>query len=630
MKSFDQQEKDTATRRLRELLLRVKAPVKAQADWDRLENNVFAALDNEKQPARTSQRPALSRFFLSLPRFSIAHAAAAALILSVAGVGLHLAYRSAIGTTAASLISLQGHVAVRWDGKGAWDTLSSIGPLSQKAAMPGTEFSPLAASSAVILLDKGSVVKVFEKSLLTIKDASASQQTCFLATGSVLVKVNKLLPGRRFEIRTPCAACGVVGTIFRVDANGAAATTLSVYQGKVRMSPQAGPPSSATVVATGRQMTMARDGAVAFGRITEKITPIRDISVLSMLVEHPENAGGGDAAVVDITSSPDGAKVMINNNMAGITPLLVREMPGTYGVALFADGCAPYEGKLVVGCDRVVSLAADLAATVALAPSAASPRRRIVSAVSQRKQTEQELLLIPDYVEALVNMSSGEYQQALAILDSLSTSGMIDIRQRMCIMETVNACYAKLGDFEHASDVLEERLQKTDSPKAKGQILWELANMRANCLGDYEGAEMALVEFLILQPDATWAHDAYRKLAETQYYLGKYKSAAETYQEHIRTFPDDPDIDHSMFNLACILGRDMDDYEKAAGWYTRLLNSFHASKYRSAALFRRAECFMELGKTDDAIKDYRAYLALEPEGIWRSICIGTLKKYKVL
>jgi tetratricopeptide (TPR) repeat protein len=75
---------------------------------------------------------------------------------------------------------------------------------------------------------------------------------------------------------------------------------------------------------------------------------------------------------------------------------------------------------------------------------------------------------------------------------------------------------------------------------------------------------------------------------------------------------------------------DMGDYAKAAGWYTRLLNSFHASKYRSAALFRRAECSMELGKTDDAIKDYRAYLALEPEGIWRSICIGTLKRYKVL
>jgi hypothetical protein len=39
---------------------------------------------------------------------------------------------------------------------------------------------------------------------------------------------------------------------------------------------------------------------------------------------------------------------------------------------------------------------------------------------------------------------------------------------------------------------------------------------------------------------------------------------------------------------------------------------------------------MQMGKTDEAIKDFKAYLAREPEGIWRSICIGTLKKYKVL
>jgi tetratricopeptide (TPR) repeat protein len=85
-----------------------------------------------------------------------------------------------------------------------------------------------------------------------------------------------------------------------------------------------------------------------------------------------------------------------------------------------------------------------------------------------------------------------------------------------------------------------------------------------------------------------------------------------------------------MFNLACILGRDMGDCEKAAGWYTRLLNSFQASKYRPAALFRRAECYVQMGETDQAVKDYRAYLAAEPDGIWRSVCVGALKKFKVL
>jgi tetratricopeptide (TPR) repeat protein len=632
MNPFDQQEKSAAAQRLRKLLSTVKAPVKQEQAWSALENDLFAALDNEKQTVRT---PSANRLFaFARPRFTIAYAAAAALVFSFAGIGLKVAYNNTIGNeSTASLVSMQGKVAVQWAGKGPWDTLSSMESASAgKTAKRGTVFAPLAGSGAVILLDKGSVIKLSEQSSLSIITSTEAKQVCFLAKGSVLVKVNKRLQGQCFEIRTPCATCSVVGTLFRVDADAMAATTLSVYQGKVRMMPSAGPASGATIVATGKQMTVSRDGNVAFGLISENSTPIRDISVLSMLLEPlVEKSWQNNSSVLDITSRPDGAKVMINNVMAGITPLLIRKPAGTYSVALYSDGYNPYEGSIMVGRDRVVRCMAALSrATAEATVPVVILRHRIVSPTLQRKLCEAELRLIPEYVEALVNMSSGEYQQALAILDSLSSCSVIDIKQRMCIMETINKCFRKLGDFEHASDLLEERLLKTDSPQAKGQILWELANMRANCLGDYEGAEMALVEFLILQPDAMWAHNAYSKLAETQYYLNKYKIASETYQKHIRTFPDDPDIDRSMYNLACILSRDLGDFGKAAGWYSRLLNSFHASKYRSAAFFRRAECSMQMGKTDEAIKDYKAYLALEPDGIWRSICIGVLKKNKVL
>jgi TolA-binding protein len=634
MGSFDHQEKSESTQRLHALLSGVKAPARQKNDWQRLENNIFAALDDEKQATVPTASAAVSspRFFFALPRFSVAWAAAAALVLSATAIGLSIAYhKTASDATAAAVVSVRGRLAVQWEGKGPWDTLSSGGSVA-KTAGAGTIFSTLPGSSAVILLDKGSIVRLYERSVFTLRSFARQQRVCFLARGGVLVKVNKLQPGQKFEVRTPCAMCSVVGTIFRVDAAGStAATTLSVYQGKVRMAPAAmaaGSASVATVVATGRQMTISQSGAVTFGRITEKITPIRDISALSMLVEPSENIPA-NAAVVDITSTPEGAKVMINNVLAGITPLLVREIPGRYNVAMFAGGCVPYESAIDVGRDRIVSLAVELQATPTLVP----PKHRAATAVSmpaRRAHSEQELRLMPCYVEALVNISSGEYQQALAILDSLSGSGMVDIRQRMSIMEAINSCYAKLGDFGSASNSLEEKLQKTDSPREKDQILWEIANVKANCLGDYEGAEMALVEFLIVQPDAMWAHDAYSKLAETQYYLGKYKSAAETYLKHIRTFPEDPDIDHSMFNLACILGGDMGDCIKAADWYARLLNSFHASKYRSAALFRRAECYMQMGRTDDAIRDYRAYLALEPDGIWRTACVSALKKCKIL
>jgi TolA-binding protein len=157
-----------------------------------------------------------------------------------------------------------------------------------------------------------------------------------------------------------------------------------------------------------------------------------------------------------------------------------------------------------------------------------------------------------------------------------------------------------------------------------------MAIMRANCLGDYQGAEMALVEFLIVQPNAIWAHSAYSKLAEIQYYLAKYENSAETYQKHIAAFPDDPDIDRSMYNLACILGEDLNRCEKAALWYSRLIDSFRASKYRAAAFFRRGECELTMEKFQEAQRDFKTYLSLSPDGIWRETCTMDIKKFKGL
>jgi tetratricopeptide (TPR) repeat protein len=355
--------------------------------------------------------------------------------------------------------------------------------------------------------------------------------------------------------------------------------------------------------------------------------PIHDISVLSMLAEQ----SGAETGVLDITSQPDGAMVLINGTMTGKTPFHAKVRRGCdYSVAVYTEGYSPWETHVSIGRDLFCSVHAPLSPAVAAPPLAMPAKKAPALPVALRQQSETELALIPEYIEALVEISSGEYQRAICIFDSLWNSGIVDIKGRMCLMEKVNACYAKLGDFSKAAEALEDRYQKAETPQEKGQLLWEMATMRANCLGDYQGAEMALVEFLIIQPSAIWAHSAYSKLAEIQYYLAKYENAAETYQKHIATFPDDPDIDRSMYNLACILGQDLNRCEKAALWYSRLIDSFHASKYRAAAFFRRGECELNIGKFQDAQRDFRSYLSLSPDGIWRETCAMDIKKFKGL
>jgi len=623
MDSFTKQENSPQRKTLRTLLSTLIVPPKAAHDWQRLENDLFLALD--EQNGKSMARPLHKNSFFQ-PRFAFFISAAAAMVIMLIGVGVSIANKtSKSNLSVASLASVQGHVAVLWGGKGQWDTISSVqsGSLG-KTAKAGTIIASQGKSSAILLLDKGNIVKVYENSRLVISASTPQNQVCVLACGSVLAKVAKRSEQQNFEIHTPCANVKIIGTVFRVDADSMIRTTLSVFHGKVAMTSTT-PKTSAKVVSTGEKMSIDHNGVAFNQRIGETEMPINDISVLSMIADET-NALSNSFAVVDISSDPLGAKVMINNLMVGTTPLFVKKEPGMYSVVIVENGFTPLEKSLVVSNNRYMSLYAELL------PSSATrqPQNPIKHITIKARKCQDELRLIPEYVEALVNISIGEYQRALSILDSLSNSGIIDIRLRMCIMQSVNECYKKIGDFAKAEDQLENRLAATDASQTKAQILWELANIRANCLGDYEGAEMALVEFLILEPDALWAQNAYSKLAEVQYFNNKFRNAAETYRKHISLFPKDPDIDKSLYNLACITGQDIGDNKKAAELFTKIIVGHQKSKYLNASYFKRGETYLKLGKTEAAAADFSSYLSLQPDGIFKTLCLEDLKRCKAV
>jgi|WetSurMetagenome_2_1015567.scaffolds.fasta_scaffold00173_6 TolA-binding protein len=629
MKTFSEK-KPLSRNSLGELLREVRVPQKSEQEWQKLENDLFLRLD-----APPSVRPHTGRLpvfpFFSFPRPAFAWAAAAVVALAVVGAGVAVALRGDGKASVACLVNVKGALSVTWDGKGTPQTITSLTSRNAaRVAGPKTVFRTFAGQTAIIRLDRGSILSLGPDSRLTIEASSPSRQVCFLSTGSVLVKVHKRAPGQRFEIRTPCASCRVVGTVFRVDARGESQTTLSVYQGKVKLTPSAGIAGGETYVETGRQLSVGTGMEPEARMLTAAQRPIHEISMLGMLVDQDAN----DIGLLDIASVPAGAKVLLNGAMAGKAPLIAKAFKGVNSIVICGDGFQPLDTQVMLGDNGICEIRA------ALPPLAPERKSSCLTVQASRHpfhrtampvrpaSSESELQTMPDYIEALVDMASGEYQAALTIFDSLSNNGVVDIRGRMCLMEKINACYAKIGDFTKASDALEERCQQAQTAQDKGQLLWEISVMRANCLGDYEGAEMALVEFLILQPNAIWAHSAYGRLAEIQYYLGKYDAAAETYERHIATFPDDPDIDKSMFNLACIMGKDLNDCDKAARWYSRLIDSFHASKYRAAAFFRRGECEVQMGKDTDARRDFGASLVLSPDGAWREMCLANINKLR--
>jgi Uncharacterized protein conserved in bacteria len=601
----------------------VKPSLKNEHDWTVLENSLFATLLETRPFREKHQESFLFNFFRP---FVVAPAATALLLFLV--VFIHQFLNSQVDPYT-RVLSVHGTVLASATGAKKVDTLTGINGFSNIPDFSKKfTFKTLENSTFIMQLDQGSVFELSQNSIVSIKEINRRHLFFNLDEGSMLVKVSKRLKNQKFIISTPTASCAVVGTIFKVDVRNAAnsnsmQTVLTVYEGKVKFSTGKG--KQTIFVASGQTCVTENNAFGAVRAISEPETPIKDISALELLVNH-ENSKGAKYGLIDVTTQPDQAIVIIDDSLTGKAPLLARKATGRHSIIITANGYAPLEKTFEIGKDSISRISASLEKNAENGKIALHHAKKSISPAVL--QPESTLVAVPEYVEAMVHITIGEYQKAVGILDSLKNSQPIDMKSRMSIMKKINTCYVKLGNFKNALDRLEDKYEKSSTNADKENVLWEIANIKANCMGDFQGAEMALVELLVVAPAGIRAHDAYGKLAEIQYMLGKFESAVATYKEHIKKYPDDPDMDKSLFSLANIIANDMHIYKEALVLYTKLLKTCPHSSYVEAALYARAGCLIKLGRIAEAQNDLKKYLKESPDGIWSSVCLQQLKELK--
>ena len=111
----------------------------------------------------------------------------------------------------------------------------------------------------VTLVDQ-SLISVGPKSEVRVvqQTAVSSQSSLELAYGKVRMRLTKQ-PGQRFELRTPTAVAGVIGTDFGADASVPGTTHFICLEGEVRIS-NADPRVPGTVICRGGYMTDVKEG----------------------------------------------------------------------------------------------------------------------------------------------------------------------------------------------------------------------------------------------------------------------------------------------------------------------------------------------------------------------------------
>jgi hypothetical protein len=321
---------DPMLKRLQKRARDVPGPSENAIDWVRIESGVFAALDRPSARPRQASfpGPVIRAIVDWRPTPAIAWGFAALVVCALAGSWFTFQNSGA----SARILRVSGDVQCRTLG-------TSAAAIPGRMLSRGMSFSTAGRSLLVAQTDPGSYIALSPASEMTITALSRHVEEVALSRGMVSAQLRKVAD-RSFAVLTANAVCTALGTVFQVHAgvaeNGGARTDLFVVRGAVRIRGR-GRASVYRVVNAGQAVAMVGDslGQPVFQpREIPADTSIDSLALRGMGLGAAENVPG----LISITSDPPGARVRVNGENAGATPLNLQRTAGAYAIAVTMDG----------------------------------------------------------------------------------------------------------------------------------------------------------------------------------------------------------------------------------------------------------------------------------------------------
>ncbi len=608
MNSFDDQQKNISIKRIGETLREITPPRRNEEQWIDLENRIISKLNNDDRRGEK----VITKF--RVPFWYPLAAAAAILIVALTPFKSFLPSSTPSPVSLTILSSSEDAVLISETESKKISDNETLSVGKNKSYTLKTTDSPL-----TVRLDDGSGFLLKESSILSV---IRSDETTFLADlkqGEILASVTKRENGRQFVILSHNAKSCVVGTIFgvSVETGDMPRTTLSVHRGAVQFSTKEYSSISKTV-GRGSSISCTDNRLGAIEPLTEANTPIRDISYLSTALEVTGDSTDV-AGMIEFISTPKGAKVSIGGAIVGTTPLVSKYPAGNYTTRLSMDGYITETDTIRIQPGGIKTVVTNLRQNAPLKPQKASKTK--IAHVNRPKKTSQEdkKLMPPEYVEALIQITVGEYRKALEALETLRDDPSLNRQQKLQVMEKITHCYRGLGDFNNAVNRLEAQYQSARTRGKKGSLLWQIATMRLNCLGDFEGAQKNLQQYIAEHPHGSWSEQALLSLAELAYLQEDASKAIELYKRHTQRFESSRETDRSLFRIGRIYIEEFNQPRKALGYYERIIEQSPNSRYFENSLYELHRLYKHLGLTQKAKNLHEKYIASLMPGQWSAI-----------
>jgi tetratricopeptide (TPR) repeat protein len=638
------QENQSEIRKLRQLLQSTPRETKQEREWKLLENALFVQLDEVAIPANRKKESLLFRNIQRIlpQRITAIGYAVSLIILLVIGIFFWESVNTPDNLKYSRILGLKGEVSFDQNRYSKFDNskVTITDKDKQPALYTNQVFETGRKATLIVQIDKKSHFILSEMSKLTVRNANMKNIVFFLHKGEILCSVSKRKKKQEFKVLTPNTISKVIGTVFKIStfAQGSdkRTTDLFVMEGEVKISNYEEYLGN-DIVKSGQTISISnRDFSMVQG-IGQGQIPIHSISLIKLLADH-DNTELRPAGILDISSEPLGAEVFIKGKIVGKTPLLIKYPAGTYTLKVKMHGFEMWSGRTTIKDSRISFVNARLTGNNII--STASDEKESTKSGELMKQVrankcekqikspqsknDDDAVLNPTFVEALVQITIGEFDKALIILDSLKELPEISMSEKICILNKISECYKGMGNFDAILETLTDKYNKEKNNTLKGALLWEIIIVKANCLGDYTRAELDLHNYIRLFPDGNWIESAYSKLGEIQYMSEKFSQAINTYKQHINRYQSGSLVENSIYLVAIIHRMDLKDYKAAIKWYTKLIENYPSSTYLGNAIFERAECYKKGKQYKKARKDYKKYLELYPNGHLRSLCLTSL------
>ncbi len=521
MKKLEQQNNDPEMIRMRELLRGIPRPTKSDGEWVLMQNEVFARLDELQQAKQSGSRPHGRPIRMWIPSAAVA-AAALAVAFTIGGPFNLFKQPEPV---ASRILTVAGTVTYR-----SQETAGTISPenLHESPVSPGTVFETGASGSLTLQLDSATAVRLSSDTRLEVVAANSRSLDFRMDRGNLLATVAKRKQGALFRVSTSHAVCRVIGTVFSISVDSPATdigeTLLRVYEGEVSMrNPQTG---ESHMIAAGNELAMGVENTKTVKKSSSG-GELRELSLLSLALSADQ--ASKSSGILEVRSNPSGVTVTSGDRVLGTTPLLTSRTAGRYGITLTKSGYDSENRQIDLAPREHQILDIDMAKSVAHRPQSRTVPRREPEPepepegadIVDRRDMPEDFVDDPSFVEAMIQMTIGEYGKALALLRDLRKSSELSLEDRATIAAKISRCYRGIGDFDRAYKRLEREHRNADTPRARSQYLWEMANLKANCLGDYRGAMNLLTRYIEKHPDGAWVGEAEQKLEELRFLVGK-------------------------------------------------------------------------------------------------------------